>query len=292
MIDTLLYFVEAVLTMLPVFLIASVGELFSQRSGVFNVGIEGVMGLGGAIGVISYFLISTNLWICLLIGAMAGVVLGLLNSILSIRLKFSQIIVGFGIWFFGLGFGGFLNSALISGAPPTEKFDPILLDLDPIFYLSIVVWVLAYIILNKTGAGLKILAVGENARAADSAGINVDRARTICVLIGCGLIGLSGAYLFINFLQGFRTFVVGYGWMSLALVMASRWKSSNILPLALLFSAASVLGIRLQLEGVFLPTQFLNVVPHILVVVVLSISMYWGGRRVVPAELGVPYEKT
>ncbi len=282
----------AILTMVPVYLLATNGELLSQKSGVYNIGIEGVMAFGAILGISSYNFIAPNIWLSLIVGFAGGAVFGVLNSILSIHFKLDQIIVGFGLWFFGVGLAGFIHKLFLSGLPPNETFGKVLFGLDPIFYLSIVVWIALSVLFSKTNAGTKIIAVGENPRAADTAGIGVARVRWVCVTAGCGLIGLAGTYLFMNFLQGFQTGVSGYGWTAFALVMFARWKAPYTITGAIVFSAVVGLQMRLQVAGIiFIPLQFLIVLPHIAVILILTLTMAFGAKGAMPASLYVPYKR-
>lgn len=284
--------VIAILVMMPVYLIGTIGELISQKSGVYNIGIEGVMAIGAISAILSYNFVAANLWLSLAVGFLGGGLMGVLNSFLSIKLKLDQVVVGFGIWFFGIGVAGFIHTTFLSGRPPIETFPKLLFSLDPVFYLSIALWILVWIIFSRTSTGLRIIAVGENPKSADVAGINVFRIRWLCVIVGCGLIGVAGAYLFINFVQGFRTMVSGYGWMCFALVMFSRWKVSYTLLGAAIFTSINGIQARLQAAGIiFIPLEFMNVLGYIAVIIGLVITMAFGGRGAMPSSLYIPYER-
>lgn len=284
--------IVSILRIIPIYLMGTYGELLSQKSGVYNIGIEGVMAFGAISGIMSYHFIIPDLWISLAVGFLGGAIFGLINSVLSINFKLDQVVVGFGLWFFGIGLAGFLSTSFLAGAPPNRIFDPIFLDLDPIFYLSIFLSLFFCIFFAKTSKGLMIRAVGENPRATDALGIDVDKVRRICVVIGCGIIGLAGTYLFMNFLQGFRTMVAGYGWICFALVMFARWKAPYVPAGASLFSAVGAIQLRLQVAGVeIIPTEFMSVLPHIAVIVVLTLTMTMGGKGAMPSSLGVPYKR-
>lgn len=286
--------IVAILSMLPIYILGTNGELLSQLSGVYNIGIEGVMAFGAITAILSYNFVAPNLWISMLVGALGGVVFGLLNSILSIHFKLDQIVVGFGLWFFGIGLAGFIQTTLLGGAPPIERFSAVLFDLDPMFYLSIVIGIILWIVISKTSLGLTIRAVGENPRAADSLGINVDKVRWFCVLIGCALVGMSGAYLYMNYLQGFRTMVSGFGWMCFALVMFARWRVLNTFVGATVFSAIIGIQSRMQVAGIIIiPVEFLSVLPHIAVIIVLVAACVTAkfGKSAMPSSLGTPYIK-
>ncbi len=284
--------VISILAMMPVFLIGTIGELVSQKSGVYNIGIEGVMAFGAITGILSYHFILANLWLSLLVGALGGALMGVLNASLSINLKLDQVVVGFGIWFLGVGLAGFIHTTFLAGTPPVDTFPKVLLSLDAVFYLSIALWIAAWVVFSKTSLGLRIIAVGEQPKAADVAGINVFRTRWMSVLVGCALIGVAGTYLFMNFVQEFRTMVSGFGWMCFALVMFSRWRVPYTLVGTALFTSINAIQTRLQASGmVFMPLEFMSVLAYVAVIVGLVITMATGGRGAMPASLYVPYER-
>ena len=284
--------VIAILAMMPVFLIGTIGELISQKSGVYNIGIEGVMAFGAITAILSYHFIAASLWLSLLFGFLGGTIFGILNSLLSIKLKLDQVVVGFGLWFLGVGLAGFIHTTFLAGRPPVEMFPKVLFSLDIVFYMSIALWAAAWLIFSTTSIGLRIRAVGEHPKAADVAGINVFRIRWACVTVGCGLIGLAGAYLFLNFVQEFRTMVSGFGWMCFALVMFSRWKVPYTLLGTAIFTAINVIQTRLQVSGIIImPFEFMNVLAYVAVIVGLVITMATGGKGAMPASLYIPYER-
>jgi general nucleoside transport system permease protein len=285
-------FVISVLAMMPVFLIGTIGELISQKSGVYNIGIEGVMAFGAITGILSYNFIAANLLLSMIVGFLGGSLFGVINSFLSINLKLDQVVVGFGLWFLGVGLAGFIHTTFLAGRPPVQMFPKVLFSLDVVFYLSIALWVIVWVIFSSTSIGLRIKAVGEHPKSADVAGINVFRTRWVCVIVGCGLIGVAGAYLFMNFVQEFRTMVSGYGWMCFALVMFSRWKVPYTLVGTAIFTGINGIETRLQVSGVFImPFQFMSVLAYVAVIVGLVITMATGGRGAMPSSLYVPYER-
>ncbi len=293
MIDALVKLILGALSIMPIYLIASTGEMLSQKSGVYNIGIEGVMAFGAITAIVFYGFVTPNIWSSMIVGFFGGCLFGIMNSYLSIYEKLNQVVVGFGLWFLGIGIAAFIYTLYLSGSPPTENFGKILFSLDPIFYISIAIWLALAIVIKKTGWGLRINAVGEDPMAADSVGIQVDRVRLACVVVGCGLMGLAGAYLFINFMQGYRTMVAGYGWISFVLVMFAKWNVNYLLPGAFLFSIVGGLQLRLQAVGIsFLPEEFMSVLPHIVVILVLVISAFFGAGKVIPSALGEPFERT
>ncbi len=283
----------AIAEMTPIFTIAALGQLLSQKSGDYNLGIEGIMTAGAAFAIYGVFL-GLNSWGALLLGALIGIIFGILLSFLLDRFKLNQIVVGFGIWFLSLGLGGSLYSSVISGTQlAVPPFRPVLFSLDAIFYLSIIILIVFLFFFSYTKEGLTVIAVGEYPRAADSAGINVDKVRAICNIIGSGLIGLAGAYLALDVLQGFMyTLISGYGWIAFALVIFGRWKVSYVFLGAIIFTSITSLASRMAILGVeIIPLNYVAVLPHIAVLVGLTLLMIFGKKSGMPASLGLPYKK-
>ncbi|MFQ5762789.1 MAG: ABC transporter permease, partial [Candidatus Bathyarchaeia archaeon] len=141
--------------------------------------------------------------------------------------------------------------------------------------------------------GLMVVAVGVNPRAAESAGINVEKVRTLCNTLGSGLIGLAGAYLAIDILQGFTyTLVAGYGWIAFALVIFGRWKVHYVYLGSLLFTATTALATRATILGFeAIPLNYIVILPHISVLVALTLAMIWAKESGMPSALGQPYIK-
>ena len=266
--------------MLPVFLLPSLGELLGEKSGVYDIGIEGVMAFGALSGVVGYMLLYQSHLAAMIFGFLGGIAFGLLNSLLSVRFKLNQIIVGFGIWFFGTGLSGLVYTATAVKNVVSDRFAPIFLSFDIIFYLSIAIFIGFYVMFAYTRQGMIIKAVGMNPRAADAAGINVDKVRWICTTIGAGLVGFGGAYFAISFFQGFtQVAVAGYGFIAFAIVIFGRWRPSNVLLGAVLFATISGLQTRGQVIGIAVPSEFMNVLPHISVIIALTLIMALGGKQ-------------
>lgn len=285
--------ISAVLSFFPIIGLAALGGLLSQKSGVYNIAIEGIMAFGTFSGIFAYFYWQ-SLWLSLLFGFFCGTIFGMLLSILSVRFKLNQIVIGFAIWFLAEGLAGFLYFVLVPmGVTVPERFGDIFLSLDPIFYLTIGLFVFFFIFFRWTKQGLAVLVAGESPGVADAAGINVYRIRWICNIIGAGLMGVAGSYLAVHILQGFTyQMVAGYGWVAFAIIMFGRWSPIGVLLSSLLF--ASLIGIqtRLQVAGIiFIPPEFMVVLPHIAVIIALTLVGILGKKSGMPSALGVPYER-
>ncbi len=283
---------------------AAIGEMFAERAGVLNIGLEGIM-LGGALAGFMGVFFSESLVAGLLAAILAGLLFGLLFAIFTVTFKTDQIVTGVALNLVGLGLTGFFHRALFSGqSPRASTFESIPIPLlseipfigaiffrhNLLVYAAFLLVPVAAFILYKTDFGLSVRAVGEHPRAADTAGINVTRIRYAAILIGSVLAAVGGAYLTIAQTNQFvEDMVSGRGFIALAVVVFGRWAPGGILGASLLFGAFFALQLRLQaMSGLQLPYQALQVLPYLATIVAL-VAM----RRlsVAPAALAVPYEK-
>ncbi len=297
-------FAAAVRMATPI-LFAVLGELFAERSGILNLGLEGTMILGAFAGFMGTFY-TGNIWFGVLAGIMTGMLLGLLMGVMSIRLRLNQAVAGIAITLFGLGLSTFLFRVVfgIFLIPPTiERFKPIQIPLlcqipviGPIFfqhnllvYIVLLMVPVSSIILFKTTIGLKIRSVGENPRAADSLGVNVYNVRYLCIILCGALAGLGGAYLPLAELGVFTEGMsAGRGWIAIAIVIFGKWVPSRILLGTILFSTIDSLQLRLQAVGFAIPYQFLVMLPYVITIVIIAAAYKRAGA---PSALTIPYEK-
>lgn len=301
-------------------LLATLGEIITERSGVLNLGLEGVMVMGAVTGfMVTYYLesgpladssSSMSVWVGLGAGVLAGMTMGLIMSILSVSLEVDQVIAGVTLVVFGHGMANYLYrqqfsslTARVSGLEPVHF--PVLSDIpvigelffsyDATVYLTLILVFLTWFFLFRTTWGLKIRAVGENPAAADTSGVGVTRVRYSATLIGSGLAGLGGAVLTVVQLQLFREGITaGRGWIAVALVIFARWRPGLALVGALLFGLADALQFRIQVLGQVergartIPYEFLLMLPYVLTLLAL---LYRRGRGDAPAALGRPYSE-
>lgn len=284
-------------------LIAGLGETISQLSGVFDLGIEGSL-LAGAFGGFTVALLTGNAWLGVLAGMLVGAIAGLSLSFMAVTLRADQAISGAMIGSLGIAFSGFfLNVIYGSGFAFSEvTFEPIsipVLSEIPIIgsalfqhnimvYLSLLLVVVITYVLYRTMFGLKLIAVGENPRAADTQGVNVYLIRYISVIIGGMLIGMAGSYMTLAYLPILHVDVIaGRGFMALALVSFGRWDPRKLLAGTLMFSFVDAFQIRLQNLNVGIPANFLAMLPYILTMVILISAR--GSKT--PKSLGRPYKR-
>jgi simple sugar transport system permease protein len=284
------------------FLYAAVGETFAQRSGVVNLGVDGIM-LLSAYAAFYVALISGNLWLGVLAAAMVGLLMGLLMSFVSVTLKAEQGVSGIGLYMFGLGMSSLLFKVTIGtvktivGFPPVKV--PLLGDIPfigPIFfrdslpvYGAFLLVPLAWWVLEKTTLGLKIKSVGQNPAAADSVGISVNGVRYFSVCLGAVLAGIAGASLSISQLNLFQdNLTAGQGFIAVALVYFGGWNPFGVLVGSLLFSVVNSVQLWMQVLGVKIPSSIAVMLPYLLTIAALTVTV---NRSRQPAALNKPFER-
>ena len=294
----------ATLRMATPLIFTALGGVFSERSGVVNIGLEGIM-LAGAFFSISATISTHNPWIGLLCGMLAGIVIAGIHAVLSISLRADQTVSGVAINLFAAGLTSFLIFKLYGTHGQTNSvkgiyypagtiqkipvIGPFLSGLDWFVYLAIILVFVSYYILYKTPLGLRIRAVGEHPKAADTVGINVYATRYLCVLISGALGGLGGAYLSLGTIGLFKDgMTAGRGYIALAAMIFGNWKPIGAMWACLLFGFAQALQIQAQSFGWSLPTQFYTALPYLLTMLALAGFV---GKTQAPAEDGIPYEK-
>ncbi len=269
------------------YLYAAIGETFSQRSGVLNLGVEGQM-LLGAFAAFYVALTTENLWLGVLAAAVVGALMGLAMAFVTINLHAEQGISGIGFYLFGLGLSDLLFQKLIGNVETVKGFPkihlPVLSDIPVIgeiffrqnvlVYISLALVPLAWFVLNKTTLGLKIRAVGENPEAADSLGVSVVRVRYFTVTLGGILSGIAGASLSIALLNVFQqNLTSGLGFIAVALVYFGAWRPWGVLGGALLFSLVNSLQLWVQVLGIPIPSDIAVMMPYILTILVLVLTV-------------------
>ena len=282
--------------------LAALGGLFSERSGVINIALEGKMLAGAFTAAAVTYAADTRLgmgtaspWIGLLGGMIAGLFIAAIYAVACIKFKADQVVSGAAINILMLGIPGFLSGALFlsSGSTPQIPKDH-LLPQSP-WFIAIVLLVLVigiWYVLYKTPFGLRLRSVGENPEAADAAGVSVSRIRYSGVLLAGVLAGIGGAYLSIGQSSLFtRNMTVGRGFIALAALIFGKWRPVPTLLACLLFGFTEAVSIQMQGVkplGKDIPVQFIQMVPYVLTIVVLA--GFIGSSRP-PRALGIPYQK-
>lgn len=268
-------------------LLAALGGLYSERSGVINIALEGLM-LAGAFTAAVATHYSNNPWVGLLAAVLAGIGVALIHGVACIRYRADQVVSGTAINILFLGVPALLSGALFesTGATPQIPRDQ-LLPLAPIV-LAFALVPATWWVLNRTPFGLRVRAVGENPEAADTAGVDVSRVRYAGVMLSGALAAIGGAYLSIGQASLFtRNMTAGRGFIALAALIFGKWRPVQTMLACLLFGFAEALSI--QMQGVSqIPVQFIQLIPYVLTIVVLAGFI---GHSRAPRALGIPYQK-
>lgn len=287
-------------------ILAATGGLFSERSGVINIALEGMM-LAGAFTAAVVTVFTANPWIGLLAAVAAGVLVAGIHGIATINFRADQVVSGTAINILFLGVPALLSGALFAstGATPQLPRDQVLPDLlifdaqsspmlasifnqKPLVYFAVLVVALSVYVLKRTRFGLRLRAVGENPEAADTAGVSVHGMRYSGVLISGALAALGGAYLSIGQNSLFtRNMTAGRGFIALAALIFGKWDPIGAMLACILFGFAEAISIRMQ-GTVNIPNQFIQMIPYILTMVFLAGLIR---RATPPKSLGIPYVK-
>ncbi|MGE5552311.1 MAG: ABC transporter permease [Betaproteobacteria bacterium] len=286
-------------------LLTALGILIMARSGLVNIGGEGLMLIGTLVGVAGS-LYAGSAWAGLLAAAVAAGLAGLVFAYVTVTLRANQMVAGTALNLLGLGLTSSLARILfgVNTAPPQiASFKswavPGLASLPvvgqaffsqmPPVYLAVLLVPLIHTLLYRTPAGLALRAVGEHPRAADAVGVDVFRVRYTATVLGAMLAGAGGAYLSLGLLSFFgENMVAGRGFMALAAVIFGKYTPAGTLAATLLFGAGEALEFRLQASGTAIPQEFLLMVPYVLTILALAGFV---GRSLPPAALGQPYAK-
>jgi ABC-type uncharacterized transport system permease subunit len=277
-----------------IFTFAALGELIGQRSGVLNVGIEGVMLFGATLGFIAAQT-TGDYTVGFIVGITVGALLGLLHGFFSITLGGDQVVSGMGIWILGFGLTTYIGNPY-TGPLGMERI-PAFFGLSPFFYLGLALVVITWFVLSKTSLGLRIRSVGENPSVAEVSGVSVAKTRYLCVITSGMLMGLGGAIYGLDYNPVWNyNFLMGWGFIALALVFFSMWNPWILLGGSLLFGTLWQLSLNPQLVLPGILSRYIwRTVPFVITLVVLltmSTKWFrtkWGAAK--PEALGLPYLK-
>ncbi len=268
-------------------LIAAIGELVTERSGVLNLGVEGMMVMGAVAGFGAAYETGSPL-IGILASIAAGMAMSAIFALMTLKFVSNQVATGLALTLLGLGLSGLIGEPFV-GQPglklarmslPSmnnipfvgQYIGPILFGQDVLVYLSIALTVTVSYVLFRTRTGLIIRAVGDSHNSAHALGVSVIGVRTVCVLFGGACSGLAGGYLSLAYTpQWIENMTAGRGWIALALVVFSSWQPYRLIIGAYLFGAVGVLGYVAQAVGFGIPSQFLSSLPYIVTVLALVI---------------------
>ncbi len=295
------------------YLYAAIGETFGQRSGVLNLGVEGVMLMGAftslwavheftPAGATSYDPVALAAGV--LVALLVGLIMGLATAVINVTLQAEQGISGIGIYLFGLGMSDLLFQKVFGGQVVTvngfpKLHIPVLSDIpivgeiffehNLLVYSAFALVPVTWFVLNKTTLGLKIRAVGQNPEAADAMGISVPRVRYFTVTLGGVLASLAGASLSISLVNVFQqNMTAGQGFIAVALVYFGSWRARGVMLGALLFSLVNALQLQVRTKGIDVPDEYASMAPYLLTI----IALVFASQRIdQPAALTKPFER-
>lgn len=286
-------------------LFAAMGEVMAERSGILNLGVEGMM-LVGAVTGFMVTVITGNHWIGMLAAAVGGAAMAAIHAFITVTLRGNQVVSGLALTIFGTGTSGFLGKNYV-GIPLADRFTPvnipylgdipvlgpILFQHDAMVYLSILTAILLWYILYRTSWGLSIRAVGENPAAADAVGISVSRVRYLATIIGGIMAGLGGAYLSLAYAPTWQeNITAGRGWIAVALVIFALWNPMRAIVGSYLFGGVEALTFRIQTAGIEISPFFLAMLPYLFTILVLVLVTIRRRQEAgVPAALGTAYDR-
>ena len=284
-------------------LLAALGETYGQRSGVLNLGVDGIM-LLGAFGGYYAVLQTGNVWLGLLVGVGVGLLLGLVSALISVTLQAEQGISGIGIYLFGLGMSDLLFRKLVGTPRPITKFPKIdipgLSDIpwlgEMLFQHSIIVYLtfalvpLSMFIINRTTFGMKIRSVGENPEAADSVGVSVAKVRYATVTIGGTLAGVAGAALAIDLGIFQQNLTNAQGFIAIALVYFGAWRPLGVMAGALLYGLVNALVLQFKTLGI-IPQSWSDIAAMAPAIITILALVVVARRFRQPAALTKPFTR-
>ena len=284
-------------------LIASLGEMYGQRSGVLNLGVDGIM-LLGAFGGYWAVLRWGNVWLGLLVGALVGLVMGLASAVIAVTLKAEQGISGIGVYLFGLGMSDLLFQRLVGTPIPITSFPdvhiPLLADIPVLggmlFQHSLVVYLafaavpVSIVILNRTTFGMNVRAVGQNPESADSLGVSVSRVRYATVTIGGTLAGVAGAALSIDLGIFQQNLTNAAGFIAIALVYFGAWRPLGVMAGALLYGFVNAVVLQMKTLGI-IPLSWSDIAAMAPAVITILALVVVAQRFRAPAALTKPFSR-
>ncbi len=294
-----------------VIVFAALGEVLAERTGVMNLGLEGVMCMGAVTGMIAANLLHTNSWTALLLTFLVGLLMGMIYAVAAVVFRANQILSGLAMSYIGQGLAKRIG-VTISGMPTATaaRFFPVkipvlgdlpligtgLFDQSILAYAAYTVLplLIAYI-LFRTRHGMNLRAVGENPAAAAACGINVTRMRFFYVMIGSGMAAIAGAVLTLSLTPSWiEQVVAGRGWIAIALVIFGGWNPFYVVLGALVFGGMTSLGFVAQVQGWSVSTAFLSMMPYVMTLLLMILPYLRRGSQARklgtgPAALGLPF---
>jgi len=284
-------------------LLGTIGEVICERSGILNLGVEGVMAIGAVTAFIVTFYTNSP-WLGLCVAILAGMLISIIHALTSVTLQANQVVSGLALTMLGLGISGLVGKPYV-GKPLEVKMNtwaipvlsdipyigPVFFDQSPFFYMAVILAFAAWFVLEYTTVGIKIRSTGENPGATETQGVNVSLVRYWCVIIGGGFSGMAGANISISYSKSWiEGMTAGRGWIVIALTIFALWNPMRAIIGAFLFGGIFVLQYILQPLGI--SPNFLAMLPYIATLLVLLIIGLKDSKMLsAPAMLGEPYKR-
>ncbi|MBF0112285.1 MAG: ABC transporter permease, partial [Desulfamplus sp.] len=284
-------------------LLGTVGEVICERSGILNLGVEGMMAIGAVVAFIVTYT-TGNPWIALMAAIGAGMLISLIHAFASVTLHANQVVSGLALTMVGLGLSGMLGKPYV-GKPLAVKMEdiaipwlsdipfigPLFFKQSPFFYMAIILALIAWFFLERTLAGIKVRSTGENPRATETQGVNVTLIRYGCVVTGGAFAAMAGAHLSTSYSKSWiEGMTAGRGWIVIALTIFALWNPGKAIFGSFLFGGVFVLQYLLQPFGI--SPNFLAMLPYIATLLILLVMSLKDKRELdAPAQLGEPYKR-
>ena len=303
---SLIGLLEATVSFGALLYLAALGEMISEKAGILNLGVEGMMAIGAVTGFV-VALQTGNPWVALVAAIAAGALIGLLHGLFTVVLGAEQVVSGLSLTILGIGLAAYIGKGSVGQPAGAELVPvdwgplsdipwagPVLFQQSPLVYMAVLAGLAASFVLGRTRLGLAVRAAGESAPTADAAVHSVAGLRLAAVATGGALAGASGAYLTLSITpQWTEGVVAGRGWIAVALVIFGAWRPGRVALGALLFGLTLALKTRLQTFGVDFSPILLSMLPYLLTVgVLVAISIRSRNRpSPAPAALGIAYRR-
>ncbi|HCY84652.1 MAG TPA: ABC transporter permease [Desulfobacteraceae bacterium] len=284
-------------------LLATTGEVLCERSGILNLGVEGVMAVGAVVAFI-VTMTTGQPWLGVLAAVGAGMAISVIHAFASVSLQANQVVSGLALTMLGLGLSGMIGKPYV-GRPLSIKMEnveiPFLSDIpyigqavfnqSPFFYLAIVLALVSWFFLERTRLGIQVRSTGENPKATETQGVNVDLVRYWSVIIGGGFSALAGAHLSISYSKSWvEGMTAGRGWIAIALTIFALWNPGRAIWASFVFGGIFVVQYLLQPLGI--SPNFLAMLPYIATLVILLVISFRDPRKLnAPAMLAAPYKR-
>ena len=303
---SLIGLLEATVSFGALLYLAALGEMITEKAGILNLGVEGMMAIGAVTGFV-VALQTENPWVALVAAICAGALAGLLHGLFTVVLGAEQVVSGLSLTILGIGLAAYIGKGSVGRPAGAELVPvdwglrtdipwagPVLFQQSPLVYMAVLAGLAAWFVLGRTRLGLAVRAAGESASTADAAGHSVVGLRLGAVATGGALAGASGAYLTLSITpQWVEGVIAGRGWIAVALVIFGAWRPGRVALGALLFGLTLALKTRLQTFGVDFSPILLSMLPYLLTVgVLVAISIRARNRpSPAPAALGIAYRR-